>query len=365
MLKTERVEPREFPWVQALRAVAALAVAFVHTAHDATAAGSDPTHLIARVSASMPWAAGVDIFFVISGFIIVHASAKLFANPGGAVRFFGRRLSQIVPLYWLLTTLFLMTMLLQRSAIHGDIGSAGYILASYLFLPWLRPDGVLQPPLGLGWTLNYEMFFYCVLTPFILLPRTRGVLVCAAALCLLVALRQSLGFDEVLLQFWSDPIILEFVLGMMLALAVASGLTLPDSARLAIIGIAFVTLHMEASGAHAWRVISYGLPGAMLVAAAVSARRSGPHNRPMRVLMRLGDASYALYLVHPFIMRFFTLLGARLGVHSEASGIIYVLVSLATAQVSALWINAAFERKMIERLRRGKAAMSQSFTIEA
>ena len=54
MLETERVEPRQFPWVQALRAVAALAVAFVHTAHDAITAGSDPNRLIGTVSESMP-----------------------------------------------------------------------------------------------------------------------------------------------------------------------------------------------------------------------------------------------------------------------------------------------------------------------
>ena len=299
----------------------------------------------------MPWVAGVDVFFVISGFVIVHASANLFARPGGATRFLRRRLTRIVPLYWVLTTLFLATLLLNRSAVHGDIGSTGYILASYLFLPWPRPDGLLEPALGLGWTLNYEMFFYLILTPFILLPRIRAVLCAAAVLCLLVAARQIFGLGLVQLDFWSDPIILEFVLGMGLALTVAAGLSLPGWLRLALVGIAIVTLHLEASGASGWRVVSFGLPGALLVIAAVSARRPESLSLTMRGLIRLGDASYAMYLFHPFVMRGFTLLGTRFGAHTEASGILYVGLSLVAAQVCALAINVGFERRLTAILR--------------
>ena len=89
--------PKLFPWVQGLRAIAAFAVAFVHVANDAITAGRDPRGWIAAVSHTMPWGSGIDIFFVISGFIIVHASANLFAQPGGATRFLRRRLTRIVP----------------------------------------------------------------------------------------------------------------------------------------------------------------------------------------------------------------------------------------------------------------------------
>ena len=98
---------RLFPWVQALRAIAALAVAFEHNAMEVILGGRDTNGLLAAVYHVMPWSSGVDIFFVISGFVIVHASADLFAKPGGGGRFLHRRLTRIVPLYWLLTTLFL------------------------------------------------------------------------------------------------------------------------------------------------------------------------------------------------------------------------------------------------------------------
>jgi peptidoglycan/LPS O-acetylase OafA/YrhL len=138
---------------------------------------------------------------------------------------------------------------------------------------------------------------------------------------------------------------------MGLALAVAAGLSLPGWLRLALIGIAVVALHLQASGVSGWRVVSFGLPGAMLVTAAVSARRPERVSLSMRGLVRLGDASYAMYLFHPFIMRGFTLLGARFGAPTEASGVLYVLLSLITAQASALAINVGFERKLAAMLR--------------
>jgi exopolysaccharide production protein ExoZ len=347
---TER--PRLFPWVQGLRAIAAFAVAMLHTNNDAIVAGRDPAGWLAGLSNAMPWAAGVDIFFVISGFVIVHASADLFAQPGGAGRFLRRRLSRIVPLYWVLTTLFLAMELFQRSAVHGEMGGPGFFLASYLFIPWARPDGLVQPTLGLGWTLNYEMFFYVVLTPFLLLPRGWAVAGSAAALCLLVAVGQIFGFDSICLTFWAEPLILEFVLGMGIALAVARGLAFPGWLRLALVVGAVVWLHGQTETEGAWRVVAIGLPGALLVIAAVSGRsveRIGP---VMGVLIRLGDASYAMYLFHPFVMRAFTILAARVGAHSsEAAGILYVVLSLAAAQICALIINARFERRLTAILR--------------
>jgi exopolysaccharide production protein ExoZ len=347
-----RPHPRLFPWVQALRAIAAAAVAFFHIANDAVTAGRDPSGLIVSVSALMPWTAGVDIFFVISGFVIVHASAKLFAQPGGSARFLRRRLTRIVPLYWVLRTLFLAMTLLQRSAIHGETGGPGYILASYLFIPFARPGGLPEPALGLGWTLNYEMFFYLVMTPFLLLPRLAAVAGSAAALCLLVTIGQTVGFGFLPLRFWSDPIVLEFVLGMGLALAVSRGLSLPGWARVAMIAIAVAWLHHQAGGPSLGRVVSFGLPGALLVAAAVSNRRADHIGPTAGVLIRLGDASYAMYLFHPFVMRGFTLLGAHIAMHTETSGIVYVATSLAVAQLCALAINAGFERKVTAILRR-------------
>ena len=132
------------PHVQGLRALAAFCVAFGHLQNDAAAHGLIAGHGLAAFGRFLPWEAGVDIFFVISGFVIVHATGPLFGTgAAGAWVFLRRRLARIVPLYWIMSAAFLAVLLLARSAIHGDIGGPAYIIASFLFIPWPRPDGLM------------------------------------------------------------------------------------------------------------------------------------------------------------------------------------------------------------------------------
>jgi peptidoglycan/LPS O-acetylase OafA/YrhL len=343
-------EQKFLPWVQALRAFAAFAVAFYHIAHDDIANGGDPAGWFAEISRFFPWDAGVDIFFVISGFVIVHASAKLFGAPGGPLVFLRRRLRRIVPLYWIMTTIFLLVLVAGRSTIHGAIGGPGYIAASFLFLPWPRPDGLMQPVFGLGWTLNYEMFFYAVFAPFLLLLRRWAVAGAVVLLCGFVAFGLLIGFANLQLSFWSNPIILEFCAGMLLALA-PPGLNLPS--RLLLVVLAVAGLHFATTAPEAWRALDSGGPAVAMVAAAALGAPGRVNGGPKTWLVRLGDASYAMYLVHPFVMRAFSVLWHKFHVGNELAGTIYVLAGLAAAQFCALAINMTLERKLSALLRRG------------
>jgi peptidoglycan/LPS O-acetylase OafA/YrhL len=340
------------PWVQALRAFAAFAVAFLHVAHDDIANGGDPAGFFKFLTKFFPWDAGVDVFFVISGFVIVHASAPLFAAAGGWALFLRRRLARIVPLYWIMTTAFLAVLLSSREAIHGDIGGFGFVLASYLFLPWPRPDGVMQPAFGLGWTLNYEMFFYLLFTPFLRLGRRRAVIGAGILLCALVVLVPVLAPLSPVLRFWCDPILMEFVFGMEIALIASMGIVLPFGVRTVLVLAAIVAFHLDADGAGV-RPVIYGLPAMALVAAAALLPASAARGRVENTLVRLGDASYAMYLVHPFVMRGFTILWHGIHAHNEVTGTIYVVAGLAVAQGLALFINATLERRLNVWFRRG------------
>ncbi len=336
------------PGVQALRAVAALSVAFTHFLHDAIGNGADPDGWLRAAQKFMPWDAGVDIFFVISGFIIVHASAGLFAAPGGWARFIRRRLTRIVPLYWIMTSLFLVVLFAGPGRIHGDIGGPAYLAASYLFIPWPRPDGVVQPALGLGWTLNYEMFFYAAFAPFLVLRRGLAVGVLVLGFCAFVSFGQVFGFGNTQLAVWSNPIILEFAAGMGLALLEARGFALTRGARLGLILAAVVALHFALLAPPGLRALTYGLPAAALAAAAVFGSQPGGGSR---FLVRLGDASYAMYLFHPFVMRGVSVLWPKFHAHSEPAGTIYVLAGLAAAQICALAINLTLEARLAEMFR--------------
>lgn len=338
--------PAVLPWVQGVRALAALSVAFIHIAFNAVATGADPAGWLAAIGRFFPFDAGVDIFFVISGFVIVHASSPLFGTAAGPGIFLRRRLTRIVPLYWLMTTSFLAVLWAGHAAIHAQLGGLPAILASYAFIPWPRPDGEMQPALGLGWTLNYEMFFYAVLAPFLLLARRPAVIAAALALVALVACGQFIHFANPQLSYWSSPLILEFCAGMGLAQLLAAGFTLPTPLRLCLVPAAFLALHVFGHAAPMWRPLAFGLPATALIAASVL---GPPATAAYPLMLRLGDASYALYLVHPFVMRALILLWHP---RTEAAGILYILIGLAVAQSLALLINIGFEKRVATVLRR-------------
>ncbi len=304
----------------------------------------------------MPWVAGVDIFFVISGFVIVHASASLFGVARGPLVFLRRRLARIVPLYWIVSSGFLLILLLDRHEIHGDIGSPLYCFASYFFIPMMRPDGMVQPAYGLGWTLNYEMFFYLVFTPFLLLTRYKAVAGAVALLGLFVLTGQLMHFHNVQFSYWSNLIILEFCAGMMIALVFARGVRLPEWLRPLLIVVAVIALHFNAGRTLEWRALAFGAPATLMVGAACLGRSPAVLNTLERWLVRLGDASYAMYLIHPFVIRSFSILWRHLHLTSELAGVTYVIVVLAVAQSGALLINQTLERRIALFFRRSPAA---------
>jgi peptidoglycan/LPS O-acetylase OafA/YrhL len=105
-------------------------------------------------------AAGVDLFFVISGFVMVYSSMNLIGDRKGWLVFSQRRVIRIVPMYWLATTIKLVLMVLAGEfVLHARFSSLDTVM-SYLFLPTRNSDGNLFPLLGVGWTLNFEMLFY-------------------------------------------------------------------------------------------------------------------------------------------------------------------------------------------------------------
>ena len=159
--------------IQALRAVAALAVAFCHF--------EQMTLILFGVVPPKPATyflqSGVDLFFVISGFVMVHASWDTFGGSGAPREFMVRRLLRIVPLYWATMTLAIF--------FETTPPSWSEVAQSYLFIPYQAPNGSHTPIYSVGWTLNYEIFFYGLITVALLLPRQIGLAVLLGCLVLL------------------------------------------------------------------------------------------------------------------------------------------------------------------------------------
>ncbi|MFC7397023.1 acyltransferase family protein [Chelatococcus sp. GCM10030263] len=340
--------------VQMLRAMAASMVVVHHAQHDAEAVAAHLGLAFTRGDL-LPWLSGVDIFFVISGFVMVHASANLFGRVGARRVFLTRRLIRIVPLYWIATTIYLAVALIAPRVLNSDAPSLWQIIASYLFIPFMRADGFVQPVYSLGWTLNFEMLFYFVFAAAIALPRRWAVAAASAGLALLVAGNRYLGPWPLPLGFWGDTIVLEFALGMGLALLRAQGLRLPGLLRLALIAAGFFLLHLDLSAADGGVVpqfLGYGIPAAFIVAAAVLGRETGRPPVFERFLVALGDASYALYLLHPFAIRALGQLEARTPLGALLGPWGFVALAYLAAVALALAAHRWGERPLLDRLRR-------------
>jgi exopolysaccharide production protein ExoZ len=341
--------------VQALRALAALSVAFLHAQHDAVNLASRAGTAL-PVPDRLPWMAGVDVFFVISGFIMVYTSRDLFARRGGPAIFLARRIARIVPLYWLATSLYLAVALVVPSALNSAPPLWWQVLASYAFVPYTSQDGIAQPVLSLGWTLNYEMLFY-VLMALVLPLRMRAsltmlilVLVGLVAMGPAVAPSQPWGF-------WTQPIVIEFAFGVGLGWLRLRGVVLDRPTRicLALGGLGYLAadLTVLGEGFAIMRPLAWGGPAACLVAAAaLGAERPAAASRLTRLGVRIGDVSYALYLVHPFVIRPIAEVSGRMGISGPAGLWGFIVVALAAALLASFAVHWVFERPATAWLRR-------------
>lgn len=352
--------------VQILRAIAALSVALGHTQTEALRLAIADNREFHPILLDLT-GAGVDLFFVISGFVMVYASRELSCAPNGARIFLERRVARIVPLYWSITALFLGVMAATPSLVSTSWPSLAEIFSSYFFIPYLRPgEEVMQPVYRLGWTLDYEMFFYVAFACVLGLRMNRALAVLSAFFIGLTIAGLLLRPAPGVFFFWSNPIILEFIMGAWIGYARLSNFRISgaSAAGLALAGIAGFALQV-ASGfdAHgAWRPLLWGAPAAAIVAAAtlfpwdVSARAWGP-------VIFLGDASYALYLSHPIALRMLSPLWTRYGLAEHFGDAAYVVAAFVPMPLIACLIYARFEKPLTKALRTRLRALREQGAI--
>jgi exopolysaccharide production protein ExoZ len=274
---------------------------------------------------------GVDVFFVLSGFIIAKTAAG--KTPG---EFLWLRLTRVVPYYWLLTAVFL------PFAGHAGGFTWGSVVATFTFYPELG-----LPILGVGWTLCFEMLFYVVTAGTLFRPCVLVPLALAAfALCW--GLREWIGGP---FQFFGNPLILEFLTGVLIARTEYRS-RLVGIAAAALAGVALVLIAIIGTGPvnrltflidgdlALQRVLLFGLPAACLVFAAlqVQAKRG--------LLSQLGDASYSLYLLHPIIIVALTLLSPR------TPGYLFMAIAFGASILAAAAAHRWLEQPLIAALRR-------------
>ena len=308
--------------IQYLRALAALAVVVFHAAE--------------RTGAHFAiGAAGVDVFFVVSGFIMWTIAQ---ARPVAPARFLRERLERIAPVYWI------ATVVMVGGALFGLFPNLkltlGHVLGSLFFVPHRSPStGEIWPVLVQGWTLNYEMFFYAVFAATLLLPSRRRLAALASVLVGLVALGSLLESGNPLLATYTDPIILEFLLGALIGKAWTDEKIATPTTGLALVLVAFLCFAFVGATGAGFTPWVFGPAAAALVIGTLALERGGLIEG-FRPAAYLGDASYSIYLWHSFAISVVAKLAAMLSLP--------VLVALPLAVAAGVGVGVgAYE--MIEK----------------
>jgi peptidoglycan/LPS O-acetylase OafA/YrhL len=330
--------------IQALRAVAAVGVVFTHAITRISTVFPDTSDhsLFAGTGALTVGDAGVDLFFVISGFIILYVHRYDFGQSGAPPKFIVKRLLRVVPIYWFLTTIAVGILIFapQLFRTHYSGIHLPWIIGSYLFLPVAPPGGIVSPVIGVGWTLNYEMFFYAVFAGALLLRKRLGLQLICLCFGSLVALGTLLKPSNPLLNFVTNWLLLDFLMGVAIAWWVLTKGKLSRAPRYILFSIGVVCL----TATIVWtppeegplRFLLWGIPTALIVFATSSANES---ERSLgRVTAVLGDASYSIYLFQFFALPAWAQAMRAVGAEALAfDANVLILTVLVTASGVGCW----------------------------
>ena len=287
--------------IQALRGIAVLLVVCFHLTTIERKYGGTTTILPDFFQFGM---FGVDLFFVISGFVMVTITRGKFQQPRKALVFLYHRISRIYPLYWFYSLLVLAVFLYQPSLVNSFQNSQVDLTASFLLLPQS-----LRPLLMVGWTLVHEMYFYLVFFLLLFLPERFLVpALCTWAVALLIFFPEASVSGSPWQLVAANPLTMEFIGGCFIALLTGNRHDLRRSPRMALICVAGLFIGSVLLFMYHWhttglveppdwkRILILGLPALLIIYLMVKAEQQ---NIVLPVsLQKIGDASYSIYLSH-------------------------------------------------------------------
>lgn len=338
--------------IQILRFVAVVLVTLAHAVDSAQ-----------KVKTSLPLlgygylenfgAIGLDIFFVISGFIITQ-TAFLRAEIS-AVDFFIHRIIRIVPIYYLLSFPWAFI----------SINNLGFYITTFIstFLFWpAMLDRIVTPYMFVGWTLCFEMLFYFGVT---ISKIHRHMWVIPLSLFIICSLLRDI-FKVPFIYFVGNPIILEFLFGVIIALLWNRGqLKHPKTGVLSIVIVVFYLIFLlnygygNISEAHytldtslsLTRVRLFGVPAALFTICLLQLEHK-LQVLPLKLIVLIGDASYSIYLSHSMIIRVIeTLLINNYNQLIRLNGDIWVIMLLTISILIGIFIHKAIELPLLKSLR--------------
>ncbi|CTQ54715.1 Acyltransferase family protein [Roseibium album] len=336
--------------LQYARAIAALLVVYFHSVLQLERMDPDTVFASFRFGET-----GVDLFFVLSGFVMWLTTADRNMSPVG---FYRRRIERIVPLYWSLTLLASAIALTFPSYLNSTKFDLQHLLASLFFVPWINPasgaEELITPVVIPGWTLNFEMYFYLIFGSLLLLPKITRIPALFVVFVAIFLLSNWGSAKGVMASFYGNAIVFEFLAGVLIAKLYLDKRLLQSGLALVLVLVAFVGL-VAADAAHLEvpRLISAGLPAAIIIYGLVSLDFTKVAE--FKFLHLIGDASYSLYLTHVF-----TLVAVRIFYRYQPIewlnvGPVFLTVCVVSSVLVALMSFWLFEKPVADYLAKKRA----------
>lgn len=296
---------------------------------------------------------GVDIFFVLSGFVMVAVAGR----NVGPLHFLWRRAARIYPTYWLATAVMLGVAFAVPGIVHERIDNIP-LWRSFLLIA-ASPKG---PVVSVGWTLVHEVYFYVVFAVFIALriPILLGVLAWAAMITSAMMVCPDYIAASPILSMAASPLTFEFMLGVVVGTLWLHNLTLGTL----VAGIAGSAMLFGAICVHflflaqpltlfdtpfllTVRVLLFGVPIALIIY-AIAAYERHSSLRPPTLLVSIGDWSYSIYLFHFMAL---SVLGRLViqgfGERGISGGIVLFIAGFLLVNLIGAGLYTVFERPML------------------
>lgn len=323
---------QRFDSIQFLRAAAAFSVIFHH------------------ISFIERGAFGVDIFFCISGFIMMYVTEM------NTEHFFAKRLIRLAPLYYFITFITFAGIIIMPQLFDRTTADPVMFIKSLFFIPY-SIDGVIQPLVRVGWTLNYEMFFYFIIWISIRISKKYRALTASLIIFILVVCGKMSSTGNVLVRFWTDSIMIEFIYGM-LAYEIHRYVSvrysrLNTAVRLPLFCLAVCTyiilwvVGYDNISQGADRFLTFGIP-AFIIFNCIFISCYGI--KLPAFFVWLGDISYSVYLIHYFIIRFYNRYICPDGI-CDLRAVFFALCAVAVIICAGAVSYTLFEKKLNTYLR--------------